>query len=146
MEVEIIEKPLRLELYGFSGPAFNKDYAGTAYKLSAKVWEAVKLNGIRNKGRNIWIYDKNDILFAGIETEEVQGKYSPLEHKIILIDKYAYYKHIGSYSLIKQAGLNMIKEIKLKGLETSFPSIEIYGHWNKDESRLETEIIMNLGK
>lgn len=76
----------------------------------------------------------------------MEGKYSPLEHKIILTDKYAYYKHIGSYSLIKQAGLNMIKKIKLKGLETSFPSIEIYGHWNKDESRLETEFIMNLGK
>jgi len=67
-----------------------------------------------------------------------------LEHKTILLDKYAYFKHIGSYSVIKQVGQNMISEIKQKGYETSLPYIEIYGHWNNDESKLETELIMSL--
>lgn len=32
MNVEIITEPLTLTIYGFSGIAVNKDYAGTAFK------------------------------------------------------------------------------------------------------------------
>lgn len=144
MEIEIIEKPFNIEIYGFSGTAWNKDYAGTAFKLSGKMWEVVKGNGIKNKGQNIWVYDTNERVFTGIETLEPQEENSPLEHKTISLDKYAYFKHIGSYSLIKQMGQSMIEEIKHKGFETSLPYIEIYGHWNNDESKLETELIMSL--
>lgn len=144
MNIEIIEKPFNMEIYGFSGTAWNKDYAGTAFKLSGKMWEVVKGNGIKNKGQNIWVYDTNERVFAGVEIDEPQKENSPLEHKTILLNKYAYFKHIGSYSLIKQMGQRMNEEITRKGFETSLPYVEIYGHWNKDESKLETELIMNL--
>jgi len=144
MRIEIIEKPLNLDIYGFSGTARNKDYAGTAFKLSGKMWEIVKGNGIKNKGKNIWVYDTNESVFAGVEIDEPQDGNSLLERKTILLDKYAYFKHIGPYSLIKQMGQSMIEEIKQKGFETSLPYIEIYGHWNSDESKSETELIMSL--
>lgn len=60
------------------------------------------------------------------------------------IDKYAYYKHIGSYNLIKQTGQSMTNKLTKQGYEIILPYIEIYGHWNKDESKLETEQIMCL--
>ena len=144
MQIEIIEKPLTLDLHGFSGNAWNKDYAGMAFKLSGKMWEVVKGGGIKNKGKNIWVYDANESVFAGVELDEPAQDNSLLERKTIVLEKYAYFKHVGPYNLIKHSGLAMIEEIGHQGLKTVLPSIEIYGHWDKDESKLETELIMRL--
>jgi len=45
MNLEIINKNLRLDIYGFSGTAMNKDYAGTAFKLIDKMWQIIKCQG-----------------------------------------------------------------------------------------------------
>jgi hypothetical protein len=34
MKIKIINKPFRLEIYGLSGTAKNKDYSGTAFRLN----------------------------------------------------------------------------------------------------------------
>jgi hypothetical protein len=49
MNVEIIDKNLVLDLYGFSGTAINKDYTGTAFRLSDKMWQAVKSNNLKKR-------------------------------------------------------------------------------------------------
>ena len=76
--------------------------------------------------------------------DNILPKHIELEHKVISLNKYAYYKHVGSYNLIKQAGLDMKSELKLKGYETDLPYIEIYGHWTNDETKCETELFMSL--
>ena len=55
MDIEIITKNFQLDIYGFGGIATNKDYAGTAFKLSGKMWELIKASDIKNKGMNICI-------------------------------------------------------------------------------------------
>jgi effector-binding domain-containing protein len=75
---------------------------------------------------------------------DIPEQNSGLEHKIITLAKYAYYKHIGPYNLIKQAGQNMTKDLKSRGIEAALPYIEIYGHWTNDETKLETELIFCL--
>ncbi|HEY4061185.1 MAG TPA: GyrI-like domain-containing protein [Puia sp.] len=142
--VEIITKPFRLDLYGFSGVALNKDYAGTAFKLSGRMWEMVRSNNLKNKGINIWVYEPDETVFAGIELSPIPDHDTGLEQKSILLAKYAYYKHIGPYSGIKQAGLNMQMELKSKGFATGLPYIEIYGHWTNDETKLQTELLVSL--
>jgi effector-binding domain-containing protein len=144
MNLEIINEPLSLEIYGFSGVAINKDYAGTAFKLMDKMWKAVKLNNLKNKGINIWVYEQNESVFAGVELNNVPKHNTGLEQKNITLLKHAYYKHVGPYSLIKQAGQNMKDELKRKGYETILPYIEMYGHWTNDEAKLETELLMCL--
>jgi hypothetical protein len=144
MNVEIINKPFAIDIYGFSGVAPAKDYAGTAFKLSGKTWETVKANNLKNKGINIWVYEPNEMVFAGVELENIPEHDSGLEQKSITLTKYAYYKHIGPYNLIKQVGLKMQDELKSKGFETMLPYIEIYGHWNNNETKTETELLMNL--
>ena len=144
MNIEIITKKLELNIYGFSGIATNKDYAGTAFKLSGRMWQIIKENDIKNKGKNIWVYEPNDKVFAGVELDNISNTYSILEQKNITLIKYAYYKHIGSYNLLKQVGTNMRTELKSNGLETGLPYIEIYGHWTNDESKCETELLMSL--
>ena len=144
MNIEIITNGLTLAIYGFSGTAINKDYVGTAFRLMDKMWQVVKTSSLKNKGLNIWVYELNDKVFAGVELNEPYNHDTELEQKIITLTKYACYKHIGSYNLIKQSGQNMRHELMNKGFEITAPYIEIYGHWSNDESKLETELLMSL--
>ena len=144
MNVAIIDKPLELDVYGFAGTALNKDYAGTAFKLMDKMWQVVKANGLKHKGLNIWVYEPGEKVFAGVELDGLPAIDTGLERKNIILEKYAYYKHIGPYSQLKQAGINMNAELKSMGFETCLPYIEIYGHWTSDETKLETGLFMNL--
>ena len=144
MEIEIINKNLRLDIYGFSGTAINKDYTGTAFKLMDKMWQIVKSNNLKNKGLNIWVYEPNEKVFAGVELNSAPTEDLGLEQKSVTLVKYAYYKHIGPYNLIKQMGQNMQDEIKKRGYEIGSPYIEIYGHWTNDETPPETELLMHL--
>ena len=144
MNTAIMTISRRLDLSGFSGVAGNKDYAGTAFALMDKMWQTVKANNLKNKGLNIWVYEQNEQVFAGVELEEIPTAATGLEQKIITLTKYAYYKHVGPYNLIKQKGQIMIDELKKKGFETDLPYIEIYGHWTNDETKLETELLMAL--
>jgi effector-binding domain-containing protein len=109
-----------------------------------KMWQAVKSNSLKNKGLNIWVYESNEKVFAGVELIDISRRDTGLEHKTITLTKYAYYKHIGPYSLIKQAGQKMRDELREKGFETQLPYVEIYGHWTSDETKLETELLMSL--
>lgn len=144
MNVEIINKPFKLDIYGFSGIAVNKDYVGTAFKLMDKMWQIVKSNSLKNKGLNIWVYESNEKVFAGVELDDTPQQDTGLEQKSIALVKYAYCKHIGSYNLLKQTGQNMNDELKKRGFETCLPYIEIYGHWTNDETKLETELLTCL--
>jgi effector-binding domain-containing protein len=144
MNLEIINKNLSLGIYGFSGTALNKDYVGTAFKLMDKMWQIVKSKGLKHKGLNIWVYEQNEKVFAGVELDDSPSNDTGLEHKNITLIKYAYCKHIGPYNLIKQTGQNMANELKNRGFETIFPYVEIYGHWTNDETKLETELLMSL--
>lgn len=108
------------------------------------MWQIVKANQLANKGLNIWVYDQNEKIFAGVELIETPKSDTGLERKMITLNRYAYYKHIGPYNAIKLAGQNMANELKNMGQHICNPYIEIYGHWTNDESRLETELIMRL--
>ena len=106
------------------------------------MWQAVKENDIKNKGKNIWVYEPNENVFAGVELDNDSNTCEILEQKNISLIKYAYFKHVGPYQLLKQIGINMRNELKHKGLEAGLPYIEIYGHWTNDESKIETELLM----
>jgi effector-binding domain-containing protein len=144
MKIEIINRPFRLNIYGFSGTAINKDYFGTAFSLSGKMWQVVKSNNLKNKGLNVWVYEPDEKVFTGVELDDTPKQEIGLEQKSITLQKYAYYKHVGSYNLIKKAGQSMTDEIKQRGFEAGLPYIEIYGHWTNDETKLETELLMSL--
>ncbi len=146
MNIEIVTQPLQLDIYGFGGIAANKDYTGTLFQLSGKMWQIVKAANIKNKGKNIWVNNTNHYVFAGVELENPinENNNHGLEKITLNIGKYAYFKHIGAYSLIKHSGQQMTSELEKKGFETTLPYIEIYGHWTNDETKLETALIMSL--
>ena len=51
MKIEIINTSFKIDIYGFGGIALNKDYTGTAFRLSGKMWETVKAKDLKNKGK-----------------------------------------------------------------------------------------------
>ncbi len=145
MNIEIHNDPLQLEVYGFGDNAIDRDYTGTAFKLSGRMWQLVKSKGIKNKGKNIWVYAIDPKVFAGVELEEQEGREGfGLERLEINLKKYAIFKHIGAYQLIARAGQAMRDQLTTQGYKILPPYIEIYGHWAADESKLETELIVNL--
>ena len=144
MNINIVHKTLILDMYGFSGVAINKNWAATGFKLMDKMWERVKAEHIRHKGRNIWVYGENDELFTGIEVEMVPESGTALEQKTVNLSQYAYCKHIGAYSKIGETGSKGLAELHARGLKTCLPYIEIYGHWTEDETKLETELFWCL--
>ena len=146
MPLEIINKPFAVTLYGFSEKVLNKDYAATGSPLMDAMWKEIKSKGIKNKGINYWVYDKGDILFTGVELEQDISEVSTLELKKIDLTNYAYWKHIGPYSELKEAYSNMHSELEKRNIPFYFPFLEIYGHWTPDENKLETEILFALQK
>jgi len=144
MELEINNTPLKLDIYGFSRVAINRDYAGTAFKLMDEMWNVVKSKKLENKGLNIWLYEQDHKIFAGVEFTGIPNEDIGLKLKSVNLLKYAYYKHVGPYNLRKQSGQNMTAELERQGYETVLPYIEIYGHWTNDDTRLETELLMTL--
>lgn len=145
MDIQIISEPLHLTIAGFGGAAPNKDYAGTAFALSGRMWKVVKAKSISNKGQNVWVYGQADHVFAGVELiDPADAAKAGLEQLQLNLEQYAYYKHVGPYNLLRQVGQNMIQEITRRGLQTTLPHVEIYGHWTPDESKLETELLMSV--
>lgn len=145
MPLEIISNKLQLEVYGFGAVAADKDYTSTAFRLSGRMWELVNAKKIPHKGKNIWIYDTADKVFAGVELEHTaDGVASGLERTCIELEQYARYTHVGPYQLIKQSGLAMREQLGKMGYRIALPYIEIYGHWVKDETKLQTDLIMSL--
>ena len=144
MHIEIHDSEFVADIYGYSGFAVAKDYAGTAFRLMDKMWKTVKTTALKNKGINTWVYEPNESVFAGVELYDAPPVDTGLEHKIVKLVKYARYKHIGSYKLLQQAGQKMREELTRQGFGIALPYIEVYGHWTNDETKLETDLIMSL--
>ena len=144
MNLILSPSPLQLRLYGFSGLASNNDETAKAMALSHRVWEYLRNKGIKNKGKNIWVYDADHFVFAGVELEADTPVVDTLEEYAVCLDKYVRYKHIGPYAMIQKKGKEMRQELINRGYSILFPYLEIYGHPTIDENQLETDLIMAI--
>ena len=145
MDIQIISEPFELTLHGYSGIATTKDYVGTAFQLMDRMWKEVRSRELKNKGRNVWVFEPGDSVFAGIELESPVFEGTNLERRKMHLEKYAYFKHIGPYNLIRETGQRIRRQLFDAGFSPSHPYLEIYGHMGPDESKLETELIVALG-
>ena len=144
MEISIINTPFNVHLYGYSGTVENKQYGQTGFKLMDAMWKEIRLYEMQHKGVNHWVYLPGETMFVGVELKQPAPQSSTLEYKNVQLNKYAYYKHIGPYNLLAQVYAGIRQELSDRGLKPVSPGMEIYGHWNNDESKLETEILMSF--
>jgi hypothetical protein len=142
MQLQIIDSRLILKLSGLSkthDPA--KSYGDELIELLDVVWENVKSSGVLTTGINHAVYGEQGEIFAGVEITTPGAALNGLAAREIVLERYAYYKHVGPYAALADAHAQMAAEIRARSLVQSSPVIEIYGHWNEDPAKLETEII-----
>ncbi|MBS1663998.1 MAG: hypothetical protein JST68_23335 [Bacteroidetes bacterium] len=139
-----IRENFQIELYGISGIAENRNWAKTGISLMDKMWKEVKTRQLPNKGINVWVYEPGDKMFAGVElTAEPPGD-TVLERKVVMLPKYIWALHVGPYDRIPDSFKLLSEEFDRLGIKRGLPYLEIYGHWNEDVSKLETELLWSL--
>jgi predicted transcriptional regulator YdeE len=143
MDIQI-KNGLELTVYGYGGFAPNKNWGEVGMGLMNKMWEKVKGNNLKNKGINIWVYEPNLAIFAGVELESAPPESIGLEMRKVSLKTYAVHKHIGPYNKISESMTPARDEMAKRGLKPVLPYLEIYGHWDPDESKLETDMIWKL--
>jgi effector-binding domain-containing protein len=145
MKLNIVNTPFELTLYGKSKTHDRaKSYGDELPELLNGVWEKVKRDHIPTTGINHVVYGDQDEIFAGVAITMPGEPIAGLAVREIVLHRYAYYKYVGPYAGLPQANQEIRLEIERQGLETTVPMLEIYGHWNEDESKLETELLYNI--
>ena len=148
MQPEIRTTPIEYTLFGHSlhhDPA--KNYGEEIISLLNRVWPVLKGNSIPNDGINRVVYEGGGMIFAGVVLNagaETMPAAATLERKAVRLTRYAVSKHVGPYHLISATCAAMNKALEAAGHRTDWPMIEVYGHWNSDESKLETDIFVAL--
>ncbi|MEH6996506.1 GyrI-like domain-containing protein [Neobacillus drentensis] len=145
MEAVVINQRKPFTLFGFSKlHDQNRAYNETIFELLDQVWEEVRSNKLSHTGINHVVYDADHIIFAGIKLVSPPEGDSLFEKRNVIFQKYAYCKHIGPYSELDETYRRIQSTIEALGEHHEAPILEIYGHWDDDESKLETEILYNL--
>ncbi len=145
MKPEVHNQPLQVSLLGTSlTHNSGRNYGEEIIQLLDQVWPVVRAGGVANKGINWVVYDEGDQIYAGIETNSPEATAPGLYRKEIQLARYASWEHIGPYHKLHEACSSLNKALKDMGLQTRRPLIEVYGHWNEDESKLETTILVPL--
>ncbi|CAM3273238.1 GyrI-like domain-containing protein [Paenibacillus lupini] len=145
METVIINQSKTFTLFGVSKLHDQKKaYSETIFELLDQVWKEVKNKELSHTGINHVVYDIDHIIFAGIELISPPKGDSLLVMRDVIFQKYAYCKHIGPYSELDKTYRSIQSTVNALGEHHEAPILEIYGHWNEDESKLETEILYNL--
>ena len=139
-----LRKDFAITIYGFSGAAVPGAWAQTGIKLMNRMWEEVKSNQLPNKGLNVWIYDEDNKMFAGVELTAPPPENSPLEQRTLVLTRYAYQKHLGSYDTLGKTVAAAHEEFKKLGIKAGRPYVEIYGHHTDDPAKLETELFWSV--
>jgi hypothetical protein len=147
MQIQIVDTPWVKTLVGVSkrhDPSLS--YGDEIRVLLGPVWEAVRRDKIATTGINHVYYGEQDEIFCGLEFSGAPVPLPGLTQRRIELGPYAYYRHIGPYELIPEAAHAVHAEVERLGLWSILPMMEIYGHWNEDPQKLETEILISVSR
>jgi hypothetical protein len=143
MSVEIRDETISFTLFGVSGDVPDRNYAQAGFKLMDQLWPVIKEKGIKTTGINYWVYHGCDRMSTCVELLNNDG--ADLFQRVpVEMERCAYYKHIGPYDRLGDAYAAINKEIAARHLSSSGLSVERYGDWTDDPSKLETEIFVGL--
>ncbi|HVK15552.1 MAG TPA: GyrI-like domain-containing protein [Fimbriiglobus sp.] len=146
MEIEIIESPIRFDLYGVGGVVEGERYGEVGLRLMNEMWQAVKGAKIPTTGINHWVYLPDDRMFVGVELRSPhQGPMpDPLEPLEFELQRYMKHVHVGPYQELPQKWKDLKAELVARGEVIGSPSLEVYGHHCDDPAKLETMILIGL--
>jgi len=147
MQIKVIDIPWMKKLYGLSSIHDPNRSVGDEIKaLLEPVWEIVRKHQISTTGINHVVYGVNGKYFCGVECPSLSQELQGLTSMRVTLGRYVYYKHIGPYSGIPKSYSEIVEEMGKMSLQPVPPSVEIYGHWNDDQTLLETELLLSFRK
>ncbi|MFC5650228.1 cysteine-rich CWC family protein [Paenibacillus solisilvae] len=145
MRLELRNDPLTLTLYGTAAAQDkNKSMSNQVMEAIRQTWAAVGEMGLTTTGINYVAYEQDQVLFAGVDLTSPQPEQSTLTKREYHAAQYAYYKHIGPYHQLPDVHHQIQSDLRSAEHPFVSPTIEVYGHWNEDETKLETEIYYPL--
>lgn len=110
-----------------------------------RMWGEIGAKKLPHLGVNHMIYDRNGVVIAGVE---LKPEAAEIEHNLqvftVTLGMHAYCKHIGPYDRLCDAYDRIHAAAAEAGLKETHPGIEVYGHWDEDISKLETEIYQSV--
>jgi effector-binding domain-containing protein len=145
MRPEIRESPFEKRLFGRTKPVLeNQRPVEAMFAAMDETWAIVREHSISNEGMNHVVYTGGQQVFAGVQ---IEGSWEPswgLEQVDLVLPRYLYYRHVGTYDLLGEAYSQIDEAIDAKGLERTGLSLEIYGHWDDNPAKLVTEILIGI--
>ena len=108
------------------------------------LWREVRDRGFRHEGVNHWVYEARGILFVGVGLKAEPDIATTLRRKEIVLPKYAWFNHVGSYAELGAVHAAIRGELRRRGLRPRFPAVEIYGHWRENEAEMETQVLVSV--
>jgi effector-binding domain-containing protein len=133
-----------ITLYGYSGEAVNRDWANTGMALMNKMFKEVAAHGLATNGTVVWGYWQGNMMMAGVELPGSLPGGTDLEQRSFELPRYVRIKHIGPYNQIPETFTKAQEYFKNEGIAVGLPYLELYGHWNEDPSKLETDLLWTL--
>lgn len=144
--MEIATDPFRVKLFGYRGLIKQRIVHASATPLMDRMWKKIQEHRIETKGINHWVYLPDSMIFTGVELKNPAVRAGTLESLDVSLDRYARYVHRGPYTTLGSVWLQLVDELKDRGEKLQYPNLEIYGHWNADETKCETTIMIGLAK
>ena len=145
MTLEIRDVPYQKRLYGISIPVLSGQKPGEVmFSAMDALWSILRANAVPNAGVNHILYTAGTSVFAGVEIESSPDPALGLERIDVQIPRYAYYRHAGPYNQLGDVYRSVYEQIDSMHLAAGPLSLEIYGHWDADPSKLVTEILIGL--
>ncbi|NBD23305.1 GyrI-like domain-containing protein [Paenibacillus glycinis] len=148
LQWRIVDEPFTVTLHGVAKPRLGDEpYGDIVMELLGRVWTEVRDQALPHRGVNHVFYGPDDVVFAGVELESAQlgdRVISQLTRRTLTLNEYAYCVHRGSYAGLGRTYDELCAAVSASGRECRKPLLEVYGHWNEDESLLETEIYFAL--
>jgi hypothetical protein len=146
MELQISLDPFRVTLFGYRGVIKDGIVHASAKPLMDRMWQEVRDRRIETVGINHWVYLPHAATFVGVELKKPTTEVGTLEQLDVSLDRYAKHLHLGPYGTLGATWAQLMDELKQRGEKPRHPHLEVYGHWEADETKCETTILIGLEK
>ncbi len=143
MQIEIVTTPARFCLHGIGGVVENERYGEVGFRLMNRMWQVIKEAKVPNKGINHWVYLPDNRMFVGVELSSPPHP-AALETVEFELQRFLKHVHVGPYQALPQKWRDLKAELARMGEVIGSPSLEVYGHHDENEAKLETTILIGL--
>jgi effector-binding domain-containing protein len=120
----------------------------TAKILGSPVWNYIRANGIRSGGHNVVVYFPTGTEEFGVEIgADVLAAFEGGDNVFCSATPAgmaATTRHVGPYSRLSEAHTALVAWCKEHRHQRTGVSWEVYGHWNDDPAKLETDIFLQV--